>query len=53
MTDNIPKHIPPKTKKLFIEAGRRGGRTSSSELTPAERKARASMAAKARWAKKK
>ena len=38
-------------KKMFVKAGHEGGKKSSANLTPAERKARAQKAAQARWSK--
>jgi hypothetical protein len=38
-------------KKLFVKAGQTGGKKSSANLTPAERKDRARKAAQARWSK--
>ena len=36
-----------------IEMGRKGGLAGSAKLTPAQRKKRARLAARARWAKQK
>lgn len=38
-------------KKMFVKAGQTGGKKSSENLTPAERKDRARKAAQARWSK--
>jgi len=38
-------------KKMFVKAGQTGGKKSSANLTPAERKDRARKAAQARWSK--
>jgi len=38
-------------KKMFVKAGQAGGKKSSANLTPAERKQRARKAAQARWSK--
>jgi hypothetical protein len=40
-------------KKMFVKAGQVGGKKSSANLTPAERKERAQKAAQARWSKAK
>jgi hypothetical protein len=40
-------------KKMFVKAGQAGGKKSSANLTPAERKERARNAAQARWSKAK
>jgi hypothetical protein len=40
-------------KKMFVKAGQLGGKKSSANLTPTERKERAQKAAQARWSKAK
>jgi hypothetical protein len=40
-------------KKMFVKAGQEGGKKSSANLTPAERKERSKKAALARWSKAK
>jgi hypothetical protein len=40
-------------KKMFAKAGQEGGKKSSANMTPAERKERAQKAAQARWNKQK
>jgi hypothetical protein len=39
-------------KKMFVKAGHAGGKKSSANLTPAERKGRARKAAQARWSER-
>jgi len=47
MTDELP----PEAKEFFRAAGKRGGKKRASRMTPAERRAVAQKAARARWKK--
>jgi hypothetical protein len=45
--------LTKEAREYFAKEGRRGGKAYVKNTTPAERKAAASRAAKARWAKEK